>query len=84
MAMFDGLKGFGVTFSTMFKKVVTEEYPEAGAPAAPPGYTSTPRRPPRRSDRSAWDVHRRSGHRHHDTGRHAGAAGRGRDAVHLD
>ena len=35
MAMFDPFKGFGVTFSTMFKKVVTEEYPEAGAPAAP-------------------------------------------------
>ena len=35
MGMFDPLKGFGVTFSTMFKKVVTEEYPEAGAPAAP-------------------------------------------------
>jgi NADH-quinone oxidoreductase subunit I len=26
--MFDSLAGFGVTFSTMFKKVVTEEYPE--------------------------------------------------------
>src|SRR6266496_3771393 len=35
MGFFDPLKGFGVTFSTMFKKVVTEEYPEAGAPAAP-------------------------------------------------
>ena len=35
MGMFDPFKGFGVTFSTMFKKVVTEEYPEAGAPAAP-------------------------------------------------
>jgi NADH-quinone oxidoreductase subunit I len=35
MGIFDPLKGFGVTFSTMFKKVVTEEYPEAGAPAAP-------------------------------------------------
>jgi NADH-quinone oxidoreductase subunit I len=33
--MFDWAKGFGVTFSTMFKKVVTEEYPEIGAPAAP-------------------------------------------------
>jgi NADH-quinone oxidoreductase subunit I len=33
--MLDPFKGFGVTFSTMFKKVVTEEYPEAGAPAAP-------------------------------------------------
>jgi NADH-quinone oxidoreductase subunit I len=33
--MFDAIKGFGVTFSTMFKKVATEEYPEAGAPAAP-------------------------------------------------
>ena len=35
MGIFDPFKGFGVTFSTMFKKVVTEEYPEAGAPAAP-------------------------------------------------
>ncbi|HYQ62289.1 NADH-quinone oxidoreductase subunit NuoI [Actinophytocola sp.] len=35
MGMLDPFKGFGVTFSTMFKKVVTEEYPEAGAPAAP-------------------------------------------------
>ncbi|MGH2386415.1 MAG: NADH-quinone oxidoreductase subunit NuoI [Candidatus Limnocylindria bacterium] len=35
MGIFDPVKGFGVTFSTMFKKVVTEEYPEAGAPAAP-------------------------------------------------
>ncbi|MGH3878797.1 MAG: NADH-quinone oxidoreductase subunit NuoI [Actinophytocola sp.] len=35
MGIFDPLKGFGVTFSTMFKKVVTEEYPEIGAPAAP-------------------------------------------------
>jgi NADH-quinone oxidoreductase subunit I len=26
--MFEFFKGFGVTFSTMFKKVVTEEYPE--------------------------------------------------------
>lgn len=32
--MFDALKGFGVTFSMMFKKVGTEEYPEIGAPAA--------------------------------------------------
>ncbi|WP_016698088.1 NADH-quinone oxidoreductase subunit NuoI [Actinoalloteichus spitiensis] len=28
MGLFDPLKGFGVTFSTMFKKVATEEYPE--------------------------------------------------------
>lgn len=35
MGILDPLKGFGVTFSTMFKKVVTEEYPEIGAPAAP-------------------------------------------------
>jgi NADH-quinone oxidoreductase subunit I len=32
--MFDFFKGFGVTFSTMFKKVVTEEYPEDFPPAA--------------------------------------------------
>ena len=29
------LKGFGVTFSTMFKKVVTEQYPEEKKPTAP-------------------------------------------------
>jgi NADH-quinone oxidoreductase subunit I len=29
------LKGFGVTFSHMFKKVVTEEYPEERVPPAP-------------------------------------------------
>ena len=29
------LKGFGVTFSHMFKKVVTEEYPEQRKPPAP-------------------------------------------------
>jgi NADH-quinone oxidoreductase subunit I len=28
MGAFDPIKGFGVTFSTMFKKVVTEQYPE--------------------------------------------------------
>jgi NADH-quinone oxidoreductase subunit I len=33
--MFDFFKGFGVTFSTMFKKVVTEEYPEDFPPPAP-------------------------------------------------
>ena len=33
--MIDFFKGFGVTFSTMFKKVVTEEYPEDFPPAAP-------------------------------------------------
>jgi len=27
--------GFGVTFTTMFKKVVTEEYPEQKVPTAP-------------------------------------------------
>jgi hypothetical protein len=36
MGFLDPIKGFGVTFSTMFKKVVTEEYPEAGAPPAQP------------------------------------------------
>ena len=35
MGMFDPLKGFGVTFSTMFKKVVTEEYPEVKKVPAP-------------------------------------------------
>src|SRR5256886_16576938 len=33
--MFDWAKGFGVPFSTMFRKVVPEGYPEIGAPAAP-------------------------------------------------
>jgi len=33
--MFEFFKGFGVTFGTMFKKVVTEEYPENFPPAAP-------------------------------------------------
>ena len=27
-SIFDPLKGFGVTFGTMFKKVNTEQYPE--------------------------------------------------------
>ena len=35
VAMFEFFKGFGVTFGTMFKKVVTEEYPENFPPAAP-------------------------------------------------
>ena len=35
MGFLDPVKGFGVTFGMMFKKVATEEYPEAGAPAAP-------------------------------------------------
>ena len=35
MGLFDPLKGFGVTFSTMFKKVVTEQYPEDFRPTAP-------------------------------------------------
>ena len=35
MGMFDPLKGFGVTFSTMFKKVVTEQYPEDYRATAP-------------------------------------------------
>jgi len=29
------VRGFGVTFATMFKKVVTEEYPEVKRPVAP-------------------------------------------------
>ena len=33
--MFDAFKGFGVTFGTMFKKVVTEQYPEDFRPTAP-------------------------------------------------
>ena len=35
MGILDPLKGFGVTFSTMFKKVVTEEYPEQRKMVAP-------------------------------------------------
>lgn len=35
MGMLDPLKGFGVTLSTMFKKVVTEEYPEVKKIPAP-------------------------------------------------
>jgi NADH-quinone oxidoreductase subunit I len=33
--MFDSVKGFGLTFSTMFRKVVTEKYPEVMKPTAP-------------------------------------------------
>ncbi|MBC7680054.1 MAG: NADH-quinone oxidoreductase subunit NuoI, partial [Pseudorhodobacter sp.] len=36
MASFlDPVKGFGVTFATMFKKTTTEEYPEYVRPVAP-------------------------------------------------
>lgn len=35
MGVFDPVKGFGVTFSTMFRKVVTEEYPEVKKITAP-------------------------------------------------
>ena len=34
-AIYDSVKGFGVTFSHMFKKVVTEEYPEQRKMVAP-------------------------------------------------
>jgi NADH-quinone oxidoreductase subunit I len=33
--MLDAVKGFGLTFSTMFRKVVTEKYPEVMRPTAP-------------------------------------------------
>jgi NADH-quinone oxidoreductase subunit I len=33
--VFDAVKGFGLTFSTMFRKVVTEKYPEVMKPTAP-------------------------------------------------
>ena len=33
--MFESIKGFGLTFSTMFKKVNTESYPEDMRPTAP-------------------------------------------------
>jgi NADH-quinone oxidoreductase subunit I len=35
MSFLDPVKGFGVTFSHMFKKVVTEKYPEVRRPPAP-------------------------------------------------
>ena len=35
MGLFDPLQGFRVTFSTMFKKVVTEKYPEVQKVTAP-------------------------------------------------
>jgi NADH-quinone oxidoreductase subunit I len=35
MSIFDPIKGFGVTFATMFKKVNTEQYPEEKNPTAP-------------------------------------------------
>ena len=34
-SLFDPVKGFGVTFTTMFKKVTTEQYPEEVRPTAP-------------------------------------------------
>ena len=34
-SIFDRVKGFGVTFGTMFKKVTTELYPEVKKPTAP-------------------------------------------------
>jgi len=33
--MLDSVKGFGLTFSTMFRKVFTEKYPEVMKPTAP-------------------------------------------------
>ncbi|MBB2986129.1 NADH-quinone oxidoreductase subunit NuoI [Terracoccus luteus] len=33
--LFDAVAGFGVSFSTMFRKVATEEYPEKPRPTAP-------------------------------------------------
>src|SRR5690348_3476108 len=33
--MLDSVKGFGLTFSTMFRKAVTEKYPEVMRPTAP-------------------------------------------------
>jgi NADH-quinone oxidoreductase subunit I len=35
MGLFDGVAGFGVTFSTMFRKVVTEDYPRVKKVTAP-------------------------------------------------
>ncbi len=35
MALLDPIKGFGVTFATMFKPVVTEDYPRNPVPTAP-------------------------------------------------
>ncbi|HMA46710.1 MAG TPA: NADH-quinone oxidoreductase subunit NuoI [Frankiaceae bacterium] len=35
MGVFDPVKGFGITFGTMFRKVNTERYPEEKRPTAP-------------------------------------------------
>ena len=37
-AIIDSVKGFGVTFSHMFKKVVTTDYPFGGQPVSAPRY----------------------------------------------
>jgi NADH-quinone oxidoreductase subunit I len=37
-AIIDSVKGFGVTFSHMFKKVVTTDYPFGGPPVSAPRY----------------------------------------------
>ncbi len=34
-SFFDPVKGFGLTFATMFKKATTESYPEDVRPTAP-------------------------------------------------
>ena len=40
MSFLDPVKGFGVTFSTMFKPVVTEDYPEEPRAAGASGTTA--------------------------------------------
>ena len=42
MSVLDPFKGFGVTFSHMFKKVVTEKYPEVRRPPAPRFHSHAP------------------------------------------
>ena len=51
----DAIAGFGVTFGTMFKKPITEEYPEKPGPVA----TALSRPPPAQPlPRRAGEVHR--------------------------
>ena len=44
----DPVKGFGVTFATMFKKATTEEYPEGQADGAALPRPARPKPAPRR------------------------------------
>ena len=44
-SLWDPIAGFGVTFRTMFKKVVTEQYPFEKLPTAPRSPRPAPRPP---------------------------------------